>query len=73
MRTVKLLPSSEKGHVEVAFAYDRELIGVVRALRDRRWERRRRRWIVSRSEVDGLTLELRRRGVRIDAAGLGRI
>jgi hypothetical protein len=71
MRTVRLLPSSEKGHVELDFAYDRELVGVVRALRDRRWDLRRGRWIVSRSDIDRLILELERRGVRTDAAGLG--
>jgi integrase/recombinase XerD len=70
MRVVRLLPSSEKGCFELAFAYDPELIGVVRGLRQRRWNERRRRWVVSGTEIERLARELQRRGIRLDATGV---
>jgi integrase/recombinase XerD len=72
MRTVTVLPSSQKRCVELAFEYDDELIEVVRGLRQRRWDARRRRWIVSVTEIDVLARELDHRRVRLDTTKLGR-
>jgi integrase/recombinase XerD len=70
MRTVRLLPSSANGYMELAFAYDPEVIAVVRSLRDRRWDRSRGRWIVSRTETDRLSRELQRLGIPLDVTAL---
>jgi integrase/recombinase XerD len=66
MRTVRLLPSADRSSAELEFEYDAELVAVVRALRQRRWHAGRRRWIVARSELEKLVIELERRGARVD-------
>jgi integrase/recombinase XerD len=70
MRTVKLLPTGHPSTAELEFAYDDEVIAVVRALRQRRWNRDRRRWVIARSEIDPLQCELERRGVLLDLCEL---
>ena len=70
---VRLLPSSAPGCVELAFQYDREVVAVVRALPERRWNGKRRRWIVPARAVPGLRRELEGLGHRIDSSALAGI
>jgi integrase/recombinase XerD len=67
MRTVQLHPSAEAGAVELSFAYDPEMVAVVRRLRQRRWDYSRKRWIISASELDRLGSALSRLGVQLDS------
>jgi hypothetical protein len=66
MTIVRILPSSSPVHAEVAFAYDREIVGVVRAMRTSRWLPRQKRWRLERTALDGLLAELERHGVTVD-------
>lgn len=66
MPTVRILPSSSAAYAEVAFAYDREVVGVVRAMRTSRWLPRQKRWRLDRMELDALFAELDRGGVTVD-------
>lgn len=68
MRTVQILPSSGPARVDVVFAYDREIIDIVRVFRTRRWQPGRRRWSIERSELAGLVVALQRRGIAVDIA-----
>lgn len=70
--SVQLLPSrTDPSAIEVVFRYDAGVVAAIRRLRRRRWDPRRRRWIVARDELDGLRAQLERLGVPIDAAALG--
>jgi integrase/recombinase XerD len=66
MRTVRLLPSSEPGSVELEFPYDPELIAVVKSVRRRRWDPARLRWVVGQSEVQRLRSRLQQIGCALD-------
>jgi hypothetical protein len=66
MRIVRILLSSSAAHAEVAFAYDREIVGVVRALRTSRWLPRQKRWRFERTALDALLAELERHGITVD-------
>jgi hypothetical protein len=66
MPIVRILPSSSAAHAEVAFAYDREIVGVVRAMRTSRWLPRQKRWRVERRALDALLAELDRHGITVD-------
>jgi hypothetical protein len=54
MRIVRLHPCSEPSTVALEFAYDSELIDVIRGLRCRRWDAGLRRWVIARSELERL-------------------
>ena len=66
MPIVRILPSSSAAHAEVAFAYDREIVGIVRAIRTSRWLPRRKRWRIERTALDALLAELDRHGITVD-------
>jgi site-specific recombinase XerD len=65
MRQVTISDAERSGWLEVWFAYDEELVGVVRSLRARRFDGVRRVWLVHVEEIDKLVTELRRRDVRV--------
>jgi len=66
MPIVRILPSSSAAHAEVAFAYDREIVGVVRAMRTSRWLPRQKRWRLERTALDALLAELDSHGITVD-------
>jgi integrase/recombinase XerD len=70
MRTVRVVPAAGPDYVELVFAYDPQIIDVVRGLRQRRWDARRRRWIVATAELDHLHREVQRLGIEVDASAL---
>jgi integrase/recombinase XerD len=66
MRIVRIHAAADRSTAELEFEYDAEIVGVVRSLRQRRWQPGRRRWIVARSELERLVAELTRIGVTAD-------
>ena len=46
--------------------HDREIVGVVRALRTSRWLPRQKRWRFERTALDALLAELERHGITVD-------
>jgi integrase/recombinase XerD len=65
MRTVTIHLSPNTAQAELSFSFDPEIRELVRSVRSRRWHSKRRRWIIDRREIDGLTAELRRRGIAV--------
>jgi hypothetical protein len=72
MRTVKVFSTQGPDRLELEFGYDPELVGVIRGLRQRRWDAGRRRWIVARHELDQLRTELDRLNVTFDLGAVRR-
>jgi hypothetical protein len=66
MRTVRIHASTDRSNAELEFAYDAELVQIVRSLRQRRWHPARQRWIVARAELERLVAELTRVGAAAD-------
>jgi hypothetical protein len=66
MRTVRIHAAAGRSTVELEFAYDAELVQIVRSLRQRRWHSGSRRWIVARWELERLVAELTRVGATVD-------
>jgi integrase/recombinase XerD len=80
MRQVKLFASDRPGWVHLDFGHDRQVEAIVRRLRVRRWNGRRRRWEVPFTLIDELASQLRLVGVTLrppavpqDSAGIAQL
>src|SRR5690349_19037092 len=65
MREVMVHRCDREGWVALTFPFDPELVALVKALRQRRWDAKERRWLVGVSQMDALVSELRRRNVAV--------